>query len=976
MSTKSTVAFPIVSLVQKIILYRTKTRFYLVGCNNTESKFRVLKIDRTETKELNVVDDKVEYSKREIRDLLNMIKCGNRSKQGQKFVTDLKGTISSFGIVGFVKFLEGYYLILITKRKRVAYIGHHTIYKIQDTCMVYIPNDGEKNMHPHEAKYLKLFQSMDLSSDFYFSYSYDLTHTLQYNMAVLKELSSFNVSQDVDQSKSTPFWDPQLKTIEGAPEEIADNFLESLRNSVDNDSPIKARGSTSSSQFDNSSDGDAVWSELRSNEDLAALPKETGQTTYGVKVKPHLRFVWNSHLLDMVDLHPDWLLYITHGFVGQSNLSIYGHSIYLTLIARRSQLFAGTRFLKRGTNDKGDVANEVETEQIVFDSSVSLLNAGNFTSFVQMRGSIPSQWSQDISKMVPKPPIALDIADPFCYVAGQHFNGLLRRYGSPIVVLNLVKKREQKRHESILSEEFSGAIGYLNQFLPPQHQIINIGFDMAHTNKMKEANVMPRLAQIAYCVLNKTGFFHTRKEFYCQTINPHINKKLSLGGYLKADGSRLQTGIVRVNCVDCLDRTNTAQFALGKAALAFQLYVLGVLENPKLEFDTDCVRMLEELYEDHGDTLALQYGGSQLVHRVKTYRKIAPLSSHSRDILQTLSRYYSNTFSDADKQNAINLFLGVYKPSKTTPPLWEMMTDFYLHNSLAAGQKICHRNLYTCWWDVNVMNSLPLAVIEDRKELESSLAEIVKTHPMDPRTDGFFDHYRPFEMTSLADLLSFYMNHSMRDVMPSFTSDYSPFSVRVRPGRKRESIGEKPPNPSVTGISSTASASSGTSETDSGESSSEDNFVFLDSEESSYSLSSSRGMTFENIFTTTRQVYGMDLKNPSEKNMKQYKKFVNIGKYAGMTESISSDSRSLSISFKLNQKSNFSNDSTRCTTLPTVSKSSIDIYCAYVTRGADGASSPPAESVELYKEFVRKQRQRDLSDSEDSRGDLLHDEET
>ena len=56
-------------------------------------------------------------------------------------------------------------------------------------------------------------------------------------------------------------------------------------------------------------------------------------------------------------------------------------------------------------------------------------------------------------------------------------------------------------------------------------------------------------------------------------------------------------------------------------------------------------RMLEELYEDHGDTLALQYGGSQLVHRIKGYRKIAPWTSHSRDIMQTLSRYYSNTFS-------------------------------------------------------------------------------------------------------------------------------------------------------------------------------------------------------------------------------------------------------------------------------------------------------------------------------------------
>lgn len=82
----------------------------------------------------------------------------------------------------------------------------------------------------------------------------------------------------------------------------------------------------------------------------------------------------------------------------------------------------------------------------------------------------------------------------------------------------------------------------------------------------------------------------------------------------------VQTGIIRTNCVDCLDRTNTAQFAIGKCALGFQLCALGVLETPKLEFDSDCVRMLEELYEDHGDTLALQYGGSQLVHRIKTYR--------------------------------------------------------------------------------------------------------------------------------------------------------------------------------------------------------------------------------------------------------------------------------------------------------------------------------------------------------------------
>ena len=116
-----------------------------------------------------------------------------------------------------------------------------------------------------------------------------------------------------------------------------------------------------------------------------------------------------------------------------------------------------------------------------------------------------------------------------------------------------------------------------------------------------------------------------------------------------ARGVLRQRGVVRTNCVDCLDRTNTAQFALGKSALALQLHALGVIHDPDLAFETDCVRMLEELYEDQGDTLALQYGGSQLVHRIKGYRNVAHWTSSSKDIMQTLSRYYSNAFSGLTK---------------------------------------------------------------------------------------------------------------------------------------------------------------------------------------------------------------------------------------------------------------------------------------------------------------------------------------
>ena len=37
---------PAVKTIQRIALYETKSRFYVVGSNNTQSRFRVLKIDR------------------------------------------------------------------------------------------------------------------------------------------------------------------------------------------------------------------------------------------------------------------------------------------------------------------------------------------------------------------------------------------------------------------------------------------------------------------------------------------------------------------------------------------------------------------------------------------------------------------------------------------------------------------------------------------------------------------------------------------------------------------------------------------------------------------------------------------------------------------------------------------------------------------------------------------------------------------
>ena len=85
--------------------------------------------------------------------------------------------------------------------------------------------------------------------------------------------------------------------------------------------------------------------------------------------------------------------------------------------------------------------------------------------------------------------------------------------------------------------------------------------------------------------------------------------------------------------------------------------------------------------------VALQYGGSHLVNTMETYRKISPWTSHSRDMIETIRRYYSNSFTDKEKQESMDLFLGVYRCEALDKngvgekkPLWEMENDWALHN--------------------------------------------------------------------------------------------------------------------------------------------------------------------------------------------------------------------------------------------------------------------------------------------------------
>ncbi|KAL0351467.1 UNVERIFIED_CONTAM: Phosphoinositide phosphatase SAC3 [Sesamum calycinum] len=61
------------------------------------------------------------------------------------------------------------------------------------------------------------------------------------------------------------------------------------------------------------------------------------------------------------------------------------------------------------------------------------------SSVVQNRGSIPLFWSQETSLLNLKPDIILSKRDHTYVTTRLHFENLVKRFGNPIIILNLVK---------------------------------------------------------------------------------------------------------------------------------------------------------------------------------------------------------------------------------------------------------------------------------------------------------------------------------------------------------------------------------------------------------------------------------------------------------------------------------------------------------------------------------------------------------
>ena len=95
---------------------------------------------------------------------------------------------------------------------------------------------------------------------------------------------------------------------------------------------------------------------------------------------------------------------------------------------------------------------------------------------------------------------------------------------------------------------------------------------------------------------------------------------------------QLQHGVLRTNCIDCLDRTNVAQFAYGLTALGQQLHALGLTDTPSIEAQSSAAHELMDMYEDMGNVLSRQVGSCC---RVVSSNRHVPACLSDKDTAQT-----------------------------------------------------------------------------------------------------------------------------------------------------------------------------------------------------------------------------------------------------------------------------------------------------------------------------------------------------
>lgn len=297
-------------------------------------------------------------------------------------------------------------------------------------------------------------------------------------------------------------------------------------------------------------------------------------------------------------------------------------TLKLCLISRRNRYRLGTRFKSRGIDESGNVSNFVETEQIidVYD--------GHTLSSVLLRGSIPVYWSQPGYKYRPPPQLDRNEVDNKSAIE-THFNKLEKHYPNQknLVIINLV---EEFGKESVIGDAYVKRIAELDR-----KNLTYVQFDFhEHCKGLKFDNVSILKDKIKdlmtddlFCWVDNKGFIFKQKVIF------------------------------RINCVDCLDRTNVVQMVIAKSALETKLARLGLI-IPPAELPAEFKKRFLSLWANNGDAISQQYAGTDALKGDYTRTGERNFTGMMKDGMKSANRFYLR-FKYNNRQMALECLQGI-----------------------------------------------------------------------------------------------------------------------------------------------------------------------------------------------------------------------------------------------------------------------------------------------------------------------------
>ncbi|XP_055124220.2 synaptojanin-2 isoform X7 [Symphalangus syndactylus] len=326
-------------------------------------------------------------------------------------------------------------------------------------------------------------------------------------------------------------------------------------------------------------------------------------------------FFWNQLLHVPLRQHQvsccDWLLKIICGVVTIRTVYASHKQAKACLISRVSCERSGARFHTRGVNDDGHVSNFVETEQTIYmDDGVS--------SFVQIRGSVPLFWEQpglQVGSHHLRLHRGLEANAP---AFDRHMVLLKEQYGQQVVV-NLLGSRGG---EEVLNRAFKKLLWASCH--AGDTPMINFDFhQFAKGGKLEKLETLLRPQLKLHW-----------EDFDVFTKGENVSP-------------RFQKGTLRMNCLDCLGRTNTVQSFIALEVLHLQLETLGLSSKPIVD---RFVESFKAMWSLNGHSLSKVFTGSRALEGKAKVGKL-------KDGARSVSRTIQSNFFDGVKQEAIKLLL-------------------------------------------------------------------------------------------------------------------------------------------------------------------------------------------------------------------------------------------------------------------------------------------------------------------------------